>query len=332
MLVLGLPVVPRVSSLVLASLVLLACGQPTTPSSPTSPSQDDGSKPTPPSDMPMLDLKYGSFSGDGARVAAAWRVPPRNRAGTDDSTAVGMWNLDSGDSVVLPGASGPVALSPDGATLLAVMPTGAPALLPFGQVEPTTMLPMPAAGQALVAATFDPAGGDLVGLTAGGSLLRWELARMGMPTQLDTLPAEVTPQRWQAAAMSFDSGGTRLLLVGLPIDVDPNHPRMQKVTWQLAAGRFERLLVEELEAVDGHPITPLVVVRRIIGGEITSTAPSGEQVTRKVQTPHVEPAFTSPDGRRRLVDDGSKLLVETDDGRQIELRPEPIDRPVRRPL
>jgi hypothetical protein len=332
--------------LVLIGLFLMACS-PSPPSpSPASPSSVDASDGTsPPSESLMrLDLTYGSFSADGSRVAASWLVAARNRAGTDESTAVGTWDLGSGDSAILSGATGPVALSPDGATLLAMMPTRpargvtgrpdvAPGLLSFGEVEPTTMLPMPESADptdlVLVTATFHPAGRDLVALTASGRLLRWELTRMSAPTRVDALPAEVSPQQWEAAAMSFDSAGTQLMIVALPIDGDPVLPRMLTATWQvdLAAGRFERLLVEEVDAVDGlpsgYPVTPLSLVSRTIGGELTTTAPSGETVTRTLQTPHIEPAFSSPDGMRRLVmDDGkSKILVQTVDGGEIELAP-----------
>jgi predicted amidohydrolase len=128
------------------------------------------------------------LSADGRRLAAAYFVPAMNRPGTDWDAWVACWDLATGRRTILPKASAPIAISPDGQWVAAGLRENArtaggwqvgplapvPTLWRFGEAQPARLLESNVPPGQVVALAFSGDGKEVLGLSEDGRLLAWD--------------------------------------------------------------------------------------------------------------------------------------------------------------
>jgi predicted amidohydrolase len=127
------------------------------------------------------------LSGDGRYLAAAYDVPARNCPGTDWGAWVAVWDLTTGKRTIIPNATHPLAISPDGRWLAMGLytcsneagrgtgPLAEPAIWKTGDLEPTRKLASKIEPGTWLAWTFGDRGKTLLAIDTKGRLLSWEL-------------------------------------------------------------------------------------------------------------------------------------------------------------
>jgi len=159
------------------------------------------------------------MSPDGDHLVACYFVRAVNRVGGDWSAWSAHWDLAGSRRTIIPNATGPLAISPDGKWLVMSIveraksrrfpPWAEPWLWKTGQDKPVRRLvykapkdkqssTRPAAGKGrpdrIVAWTFSADGAELLGIAADCSLVSWDLAsdgagrKVGGPEAGDTGP------------------------------------------------------------------------------------------------------------------------------------------------
>jgi len=139
------------------------------------------------------------LSADGRHLAAAYFVPAMNRPGTDWNAWVAVWNLATGERTMIPNATQPLAISPDGQWLAMGLykrsqergsggrPRSELALWKVGAVEPDRKLACDIKTATWRAWTFSVDGNELLAIDEAGSLFRWDLAGKSAAEKIETV-------------------------------------------------------------------------------------------------------------------------------------------------
>jgi predicted amidohydrolase len=151
-----------------------------------------------------------ALSSDGHYLAAAYKVTARNRPGADWDAWVAVWDLTTGKRTIIPNATGPLAISPDGRWMALGLydrsknlkwrtnPHGEPALWKTGDVEPTRKLASNVEPGTWLSWTFSADGKELLAFDRTGTPYRWKLSDQSSAEKIDTsaVPnAKTTPAK-----------------------------------------------------------------------------------------------------------------------------------------
>ncbi len=140
-----------------------------------------------------------ALSQDSRVLAAAYYVPGMDRGGFRWNAWVVVWNLTTGKRTIIPNATFPIAISPDGQWLAMGMytrskdhhnrmkPLPEPALWKPGSVEPTRKFASDVAPGAWLDWTFSADGKELLAANNEGSLFGWKLENESPAEKLATI-------------------------------------------------------------------------------------------------------------------------------------------------
>ena len=232
----------------------------------------------------VVDL---ALSSDGRHLAAAYFVSPMNEPGTDWDAWVAVWDLTSGERTIIPNATQPLAISPEGHWLAMGLykhmrrsgwgdgPRSEPALWKTGAVEPVRKLACDIKPGKWLAWTFSADGKELFAFDDDGRLLRWGIVGESAAEKIDTLavpdgktPATPGDQRskWQQP-VNLLAAGDRLVLIAPLQDAQWQRKSYTieaswsngKATWSrsnlevIKTPHYSRSHTEHLLALPGRP-------------------------------------------------------------------------------
>ena len=229
-----------------------------------------------PHDAPyrLPQVRSLAFSPDGRRLVASYFVYAFNRPGTDWGAWTAQWDIATGKRLVIPGTYHPVAFRSDG-RLMAIGVYGRSGQRGQGML-PLTRLALwrPGANLAqrelkppkgddspVVAATFNLDGKRVLAMTAGGSLLSWDVTKEAPARILDKLDEGVrlsqrrgtvlptmglSPRGELLASFPAVAGGSAVLWRYLPSSAAPDGYVLERrrsyggglITWNASAVRF----------------------------------------------------------------------------------------------
>jgi predicted amidohydrolase/WD40 repeat protein len=179
-----------------------------------------------------------TLSSDGRYLAAAYKVTARNCPGTDWDAWVAVWDLVGGKRTVIPNATGPLAISPDGRWVVCGLydrskdlkwrtnPRGVPALWKTGDAEPTRKIASKVEPGTWLAWTFSADGNELLAFDRTGTLYGWKLSDQSTAEKIDTLAvpnAKTTPvkedqeAKWKSP-VDLQAAKNQLVLIATPTD------------------------------------------------------------------------------------------------------------------
>ena len=273
-----------------------------------------------------------------------------NRPGTDWSTGVTVWDLKSAETWSLNGATGPVAFSPDGRSILAAacqrqtqqprlrmtpLVTG-PAIWRLGDEEPSETLALGKNfqpldlrsgphGLPLMAAAFHPAGHHAVTVTSLGAVLVWDLGDSNSPHCVDVLHFNQDSFRSAEArgVLRFDESGKRLTLLKLPAGQYLDKRLTHLVSWSvdIEQGRFDRQSAHQIDVLDASTETQaaagMSLEKQKKGRLLILTDQTGNRIEFDFDTRRVRTSFSDPNRKRLLMQDdtGGFVLVDAVSGK-----------------
>jgi predicted amidohydrolase len=205
------------------------------------------------------------LSPDGRHLAAAYYVPPMNRPGTDWGAWVAVWNLTTGERTIIPNATQPLAISPDGQWLAMGLytrsedhrwrmgPRSEPALWKPGAVEPARKLTCDIEPGTWLAWTFSTDGKELLAFNEDGRLVSWEMAGESPAKTIETLDAPRAEtlatrtdqqSKWRTPVDLRTAGNevrNQLILVASSQGVRPQEPRYTvEASWNKEKSKWFR--------------------------------------------------------------------------------------------
>ncbi len=156
-------------------------------------------------------------SPDGRYLAAAYFVSAMNRPGTDWDAWVAVWNLKTGRRTIIPNATAPLAISPDGQWLAMGLYErsrdpqwrmelrSGPALWRVGEVEFARKLACDLDPNTLLAWTFSSNGKEVMAIGEDCCVLAWEVSGEAPARKIATLTlpgikllGRYAPGNWKA--------------------------------------------------------------------------------------------------------------------------------------
>jgi predicted amidohydrolase len=275
-----------------------------------------------------------AFSPDGTHIAAAFLLPAINRPGTDWSTWVAIWDLQSGDPPqVIDWAASPIAFQGDGTALVAALhdsdrrahfgpkPAETLAIWTVGETEPRSVLHFDEnENDHVIALTVHPNGEDIFALSAAGRLIHWSFQPNANAERVSTLGDDARDRINIARAplrqdlLLFSGDGTRLIAL-LGDSTRPPGDRNDPVGffWRLRPSSMECELAGTFEKADLlQAAPPQRLIRVLRSPERGFTIPEhwgyGEAVCGRPSWSHRQLTVASH-GRRSAISIDGRLAV-----------------------